>query len=127
MPIVGLGIDTVEVQRIERLLAEHPERFEERCFTPDEAAYCKASRTRRAEHFAARFAAKEACLKALGTGLSAGLSWKEIEVVRDDAGRPILRLAGCAAQAAMERGVKHWHLSLSHTAANAIAIVIAEA
>lgn len=124
MALVGHGVDLVEVARIARMLDEHGERFLARCFTQAEADYA-ASSARRVEHLAARFAAKEAVLKALGTGLVAGVSWTDIEVVRDDAGKPVLALTGQAARLAERLGARRWHLSLSHTSTHAIASAIA--
>lgn len=117
------GVDLVEVSRIAVMCADHPERFVERCFTPAEQAYC-LGRKREAEHLAARFAAKEAVLKALGTGLSSGLFWTDIEVHRDTDGRPSIQLHNKAAQAATALGIRSWLVSLSHTQTNAIASVI---
>lgn len=121
---LGHGVDIVEVPRIARMLADHAERFAERCFTPAEQAYCSSSARRAAEHYAARFAAKEAVLKALGRGLGEGLSLREIEVVRGPAGEPDLVLHGGAGTIARERGVTRWLISLSHTESLAIASVI---
>ncbi|MBX3357652.1 MAG: holo-ACP synthase [Phycisphaeraceae bacterium] len=125
MAIIGHGIDVVEVSRISRLMAENGEAFLERCFTVAERDYAGASR-RRDEHLAARFAAKEAVMKALGTGWTAGIAWTEIEVTRDAAGVPGIRLSGAAGAAAARAGVGAWHVSLSHTDTTAIASVIAE-
>lgn len=124
MILVGHGIDLVEVARIARLLADHPERFRERCFTPAEQAYAKSS-ARETEHLAARFAAKEAALKALGTGLRHGIAWTDIEVVNDASGRPTLTLTGEAANTAARLGIRSWAVSLSHTDTMAIASVLA--
>ncbi len=122
--IVGVGIDLVPVERIARILERYGERFEEKLFTDGERAYCRA-RARPAEHFAARFAAKEAVLKALG--VPDGLQWHELEVVSPPAGgAPSLRLGGEAARAAERRGVARVHLSLSHAGGQATAVVIAE-
>ncbi len=126
MRIAGHGIDIVEVARVGRMLSEHGERFLSRCFTAGERDAGAGSR-REAEHLAARFAAKEAALKALGTGLTRGISWTEIEVVRDAGGRPGLAVAGRAAAVAAEQGITGWHVSLSHTETHAIASVIAVA
>lgn len=123
--VVGHGVDIVEVHRIARMLADHPERFAQRCFTPAERAYCTASARRSAEHFAARFAAKEAVLKALGRGLGEGRAMIEIEVVRGSGGEPGLALHAGAAAVARERGVARWVISLSHSDTVAIASVIA--
>lgn len=124
MTIVGHGIDLVEVARIAAMLDEHGQRFLDRCFTPAEQAY-KAGSRRRIEHLAARFAAKEAVLKALGTGLTGGINWTDIEVTNDDAGAPVLTLRGSARVAARRRGMLRWMVSLSHTDSLAMASVLA--
>ncbi len=121
--IIGVGVDIVEVSRIAAAVS-HPrtgERFRQRVFTPGEDAYCNRRR-HSAESFAARFAAKEAVMKALG----GGFSWQEIEVMRHRDAAPSIVLHRRAAARAQELGVRRWHLSLSHTAAQAIAYVIAE-
>lgn len=125
MGVKGHGIDIVEVARISEMLASHPERFVAKCFTPDEAAYARAG-ANRVERFAARFAAKEAALKALGTGWRDGIAWTDIEVVMQPSGRPTLRVSGQAARLAEGEGITRWHVSLSHTSSHAIASVIAE-
>lgn len=117
------GIDLVEVARIAAMCDDHPDKFVERCFTAGERAYC-LGRKRQAEHLAARFAAKEAVLKALGTGLANGLLWTDIEVTRDAEGAPGIRLHGRAVEIAAGRGIRSWLVSLSHTETNAIASVI---
>lgn len=125
MRIIGHGIDLVEVPRIKDLLDRHGERFERRIYTAAELEYCKAQVKRWAEHLAARFAAKEAILKTLGTGLSGGISWTELEVVRELSGRPVVRLHGRAAEIAAGLGITQWHISLSHTEQSAAASAIA--
>ncbi|MEX0876457.1 MAG: holo-ACP synthase [Phycisphaerales bacterium] len=125
MPILGHGVDIVETARIEKLLGEHPQRFLERCFTEGEQRDSQSSR-RQLEHLAARFAAKEATLKALGTGWSQGIAWTDIEVLRAESGRPSLNITGRAAEIAAERGITSWHLTMSHISTTAIASVIAE-
>lgn len=119
------GIDLVPVARIARMLEKHGDTFRLRCFTPSERAYCEANPKRRAEHYAARFAAKEAALKALGTGWARGITWHDVAVTRDPAGQPGLALTGRAAEIAAETGIDHWLVSLSHTDDHAIASVIA--
>ncbi|MCG3124068.1 MAG: Holo-[acyl-carrier-protein] synthase [Phycisphaerales bacterium] len=118
------GIDIVEVDRIRRMLDEHGESFRQRCFTAGEIAYCERG-GRRDEHYAARFAAKEAVLKALGTGWSAGIAWTDVEVVLLPSGQPTVALRGKAAEIASVLGVKAWALSLSHTSGTAVASAIA--
>jgi holo-[acyl-carrier protein] synthase len=124
--IVGHGIDLVAVSRVQRLLDEHPDRFASRCFTPAEQAYCDGQARRRAEHYAARFAAKEAAVKALGSGVRGGVQWTDVEVVREPTGRPTLVLAGRAAELAASAGVGRSWVSLSHTDGHAIASVVLE-
>lgn len=123
--IIGHGVDIVETARIKQMLGDHPERFLERCFTAGERADSKSSR-RQPEHLAARFAAKEAVLKALGTGWAQGIGWTDIEVVRAESGKPVLNITGRAGEIAAELGITRWHLSMSHIASTAIASVIAE-
>ena len=125
MRILGHGIDLVEVSRIQGLLETHGERFLQRVFTADERAYADCARRRRAERYAVRFAAKEAVLKALGTGWTRGIGWTDIEVVRADSGQPSVRLAGRCAETAEAAGVQAWFLSLSHTDDLAMASAIA--
>lgn len=125
MAIVGHGVDIVEIARIARMLDDHPERFLERCFTESEREYGVGTR-RHHEHLAARFAAKEAAMKALGTGLDQGVSWTDIEVVRMSSGEPGLNVTGKAGELAGLKGVVRWWVSLSHTESHAIASVIAE-
>jgi holo-[acyl-carrier protein] synthase len=124
MRIAGHGVDLVEVDRIAAMIREHRERFLARCFTARERADCEA-RKRSEEHFAARFAAKEAALKALGTGWTGGIAWTDVEVVREASGRPRLELGGRAQAIARERGISELLVSLSHTATHAVASVIA--
>ena len=124
--IIAIGTDAIEVERVQRAVG-HPrwgERFQQRVFTPGEIAYC-TRRRRNGESFAARFAAKEAVMKALGTGYAKGVWWRDIEVVRDG-GAPRLVLHGGAAARAAALGITRWHLSLTHTAGQALAYVIAE-
>ena len=123
--ILGHGVDLVKVDRIARSIDRFQDRFLQRVFTEGERRYSGQSR-RRDEHLAARFAAKEAVLKALGTGWSQGVSWTDIEVVSQASGRPALALHGRAADVARQMGVKWWHLSLTHTDGLAMASVIAE-
>lgn len=124
MSIVGHGIDIVKISRIAGMLAEHGERFLERCFTADERAYSMRG-SRAAEHLAARFAAKEAVLKALGTGWRDGIAWTDVEVVLEPSGRPCVRLTNVAAEIAQRLGIVSWSISLSHTDDTAAASAIA--
>jgi holo-[acyl-carrier protein] synthase len=120
--VLGVGVDLCEVDRMRRVLARTPG-FAARVFTDDEQAYCRARRDP-AERFAARFAAKEAVLKAMGVGLGA-CAFRDIEVVRAESGAPSLALHGAAAELAAARGIARWHVSLSHTSVVAEALVIA--
>lgn len=124
--IIGVGTDLVEVRRVAAMLARRGERARAKLFTPAEVARCLGGR-RPEESFAARFAAKEAFFKALGTGWSGGIGWREVEVVSASGGAPSFRLAGTAARLAAERGVRRVHLSLTHTAELAAAYVVLEA
>jgi holo-[acyl-carrier protein] synthase len=123
--IVGSGIDLVEIARIQQSLERYGERFLNRVFTAAEQAYCLRKRNA-AESLAARFAAKEAAAKALGTGISRGVNWLEIEVVREPGGRPTLRFEGRAAEIAGQLGVAHASLSITHTSSLSMANVILE-
>jgi holo-[acyl-carrier protein] synthase len=124
--ILGLGTDMIEIARIEQSISRFGESFLHRIYTPAEIAYCQQKRKTAAESFAARFAAKEAAAKALGTGISRGVTWRELEVLRSPGQRPTLHLSGRAAAIAAHLGVRHLALTLSHTRELAIAIVVAE-
>jgi holo-[acyl-carrier protein] synthase len=117
-----VGIDAVEVARLERLIEVHPECPDE-IFTARELDYCRAKR-RSGEHLAARFAAKEAVFKAFGTGISRRMRLTEVEVVNDAAGRPVVNLAGAVASFAQRRGLSGLDVSLTHTGGLAIANVV---
>ncbi len=123
--IVGTGIDMIEVPRIAASIERFGERFLQRVFTAGEIRYCD-SKANRAERYAARFAAKEAGMKAIGTGWRGGLAWTDIEVRREPSGRPTLAFHGKAAEVATRLGVKRIALSLTHTAEHAMAQVILE-
>lgn len=123
--IVGTGIDIIEVPRIAAAIERFGRRFLERLFTEAEIRYCD-SKHNRAERYAARFAAKEAALKAIGTGWRRGVSWREVEVGHEPGGRPTIRFSGRAAAFAARLGMKRAALSLSHTAQQAVAQVILE-
>lgn len=123
--ILGHGIDLVDVARLRRSVEEHGDHFLNRVFTWAERDYCDRQTKRRFEHLAARFAAKEAVFKALGTGWSGGIAWTDVEVIRSEQGRPGARLSGVAAEVAEKIGIVLWHLSLSHTETHAIASAIA--
>ena len=123
--IVGTGIDLTEIARIQHSIERYGSRFLNRVYTPAEQAYCLRKR-KSAESFAARFAAKEAGAKALGTGISRGVHWLEIEVVRPPGSRPTVQFHGRAAQIAARLGVAHAALSITHTHDLAMASVILE-
>jgi holo-[acyl-carrier protein] synthase len=123
--IVSIGVDITEVERVREVLKRTP-RFRERVFTAGERAYCDAKGTAAAQHYAARFAAKEAVFKALRTGWSGGLSWHEAEVASRESGEPVLILHGLARELFAAAGATHAHLSLSHTSVHAVAQVIFE-
>jgi holo-[acyl-carrier protein] synthase len=123
--IVGTGVDITEVDRIEAALKRFGDRFLKRVFTPAEVRYC-LGKPNAAERLAARFAAKEAGMKAIGTGLRGGVTWQDVEVLRMPGQRPVLAFHGKAAEFAARLGCKRSHLSLSHTADQAIAHVILE-
>jgi holo-[acyl-carrier protein] synthase len=124
--IVGVGLDLVRVERVAGLLARRGDRALSRLFTADEVRRCRGSRNP-AESFAARFAAKEAVFKALGTGWGRGGAWTDVEVVSGPGGEPAVRLSGAAARAAAARGADRLHLSLTHADGTAAAVVVLEA
>lgn len=123
--ILGTGIDLAEVDRIRRAVEKYGRRFLERVFTPGEIAYVERKANRH-ERYAARFAAKEAGMKAIGTGWRRGVRWRDFEVRNQRSGRPELVLHGEAAEVARGMGIERIHLSLTHTAAMAQAFVIVE-
>ena len=123
--IYGIGVDLVEIDRMERAITRSGPRLVERLYTADERAYCSAKRLPY-PCFAARFACKEAFLKALGTGLRKHMRWRDIEVRRDPLGKPVLHLYGHLRERCAAAGIRHMHLSLSHSAGHAIAQVVLE-
>ena len=123
--IVSVGIDMIEVARVRATLKRTP-RFVERVFTERERNYCDARGAVAAQHYAARFAAKEAALKALGTGWSGGVAWQDVEITRDDAGAPTLIFRGRALELFNGSGATRAHVSLAHTNEHAIAQVVLE-
>ncbi len=124
--VLGLGTDITEVPRIQASITRFGQHFLERVYTAGEIAYCQARKKSAAQSFAARFAAKEAAAKALGTGISRGVSWREFEVIRHPGQAPQLQLHGRAAEIASSLGIQRLTLSLTHTNAIALAVVIAE-
>jgi holo-[acyl-carrier protein] synthase len=123
--IIGMGIDIAEVDRIQAAIERHGEPFLRRVYTSAERAYCEQFKNKY-ERFAARFAAKEAAMKALGTGWRRGVRWVDFEVVREAGGRPTISLDGAAKKIAGHLGVKRISLSITHTASQALAQVILE-
>ncbi len=123
--IVGLGVDIAEVDRIEAAIGRHGQSFLRRVFTPAEIEYCERHRNK-SERYAGRFAAKEAAMKALGTGWRRGVRWRDIEVTNLPGGKPTLRLAGRAREFADELRVRHISLSITHSGRTALAQVIFE-
>ena len=123
--IVGMGVDIAEVDRVRAAIARYGEPFLRRLFTQKEREYCEQFRNKD-ERYAGRFAAKEAGMKALGTGWRRGVRWVDLEVVREKSGRPTLKLAGEAEKIAKQIGVKHIALSITHTEEQALAQVIFE-
>jgi holo-[acyl-carrier protein] synthase len=121
-----VGVDLIEIARVERVLARYGDRFLERVFTPTEVLYCRG----RLPELAARFAAKEAVSKALGVGVRMmardGINWRDVEVISDVRGKPLVRLYGRAAERAGALGLTEWAISLSHTREHAIAFVVAQ-
>ncbi len=123
--VIGIGIDIIETHRIAGMIERHGDRFIERTYTPGEIAYCR-ERKRFVEHFAARWAAKEAASKAFGTGIAAGIGWTDIEVVNEVTGKPTILFHGAAADYAAKLGVKGAHLSITHTEGYCAAMVVLE-
>ena len=123
--IYGVGVDIAAISRFERFVREENVSLFERLFTPAEREYCTARR-RSAQHYALRFAAKEAFLKALGTGLRDGLSWQDVEVVNDALGKPELKLSGRSLELFAGKDLTAIHLSLSHDGDSAVAMVVLE-
>jgi holo-[acyl-carrier protein] synthase len=123
--IVGLGIDMAEVARVKAAIERYGEAFLRRVYTTKEREYCERFKNK-FERYAGRFAAKEAAMKALGTGWSRGVRWVDVEVVREKGGRPTIVLVGEAKKVADRLGVKHMALSITHTDTHALAQVIFE-
>jgi holo-[acyl-carrier protein] synthase len=124
--IVGTGVDLAEVDRIENAIGRFGERFVNRIYTPLEIAYVER-KANRFERYAARFAAKEAGMKAIGTGWRYGVRWQDFEVANEPSGRPTLRFHGVAADFARRLGVKNVALSITHTKGVSLAYVVLEA
>lgn len=125
MSVLGIGTDIVEVLRIARMIERHGELFISRVYTEHEIEYC-ATRKAATQHYAGRWAAKEAVLKALGTGWVRGISWRDIEVRNSAAGVPQVRLYGGARDVLERSGIERLHVSISHCRAYATAYAVAE-
>lgn len=124
--VVGLGIDVLEIARMEDVVQRHGDLFLARILTPAELARAPRNERARATYFAGRWAAKEAIAKALGTGIGAQCGWLDMEVLPDALGRPHLTLSGAAAETARRLGADSWHLSISHESAIAAGCAVAE-
>lgn len=123
--IVGIGADIAEIDRVEAAIVRHGQAFLERVFTPEEIRYCERHKSKY-ERYAARFAAKEAAMKALGTGWRRGVRWRDIEVRNEPSGKPGIYFTGETAKHAARLGAKHFHLSITHSGNLAFAQVILE-
>ena len=126
MSIVSLGLDLTSIERLAEAETRRGERFLERLFTAEERHYCERRPARRHVHYAGRLAVKEAVMKAIGTGWSQGVRWVDIEVVRASGAAPRLVLHGASAAIAARRGIERWHVTITHDAGVAAAVVVAE-
>jgi len=126
MGIVSLGLDLTRIERFALAESRRGARFLERVFTARERAYCERRAANRHTHYAGRFAVKEATMKALGTGWTRGVRWVDIETVRAPGGPPELVLHGASADLAARRGIARWHVTITHDAGIAAAVVVAE-
>ena len=124
MNLIGIGTDIIEVARIGEMIEKHDELFLRRVYTPLEIEYC-GGRKSAFQHYAGRWAAKEAALKALGTGWSRGIKWTDMEVSNLMGGKPELRIHGVASDIAEEMGIQEMQISISHCQSYAVAYVIA--
>jgi holo-[acyl-carrier protein] synthase len=125
MAVIGIGTDIVECLRIAQMIERHGELFLQRVFTRGEIEFC-SSRKAATQHYAGRWAAKEAVLKALGTGLGSGVRWIDIEIRNDHAGTPVLALGGRAREICEQLGARRLLISISHCRTHATALVVAE-
>jgi holo-[acyl-carrier protein] synthase len=125
MHILGVGTDIVECLRIAQMIERHGELFINRVYTDAEIEYCR-SRLAAMQHYAGRWAAKEAVLKALGTGWRRGIHWRDVEIANDADGKPSVKLRGAAREVMEQAGIRHLHLSISHCRSHAVAYAIAE-
>jgi len=123
--IHGTGVDIIQISRIQKSLEKYAQRFEERVFTRREIDYCR-SRPEPFKHFAARFAAKEAVLKSLGTGMAEGITWKDLEILTLESGQPALNITGRCREICESLNLKGIHISMSHDNLYAVAQAVAE-
>ncbi|MFN8005637.1 MAG: holo-ACP synthase [Terriglobia bacterium] len=123
--IVGMGVDIVEIEKLRLAMMRRGERLRNRAFTPIEVQYCE-QRAQQYQHYAARFAAKEAVFKAIGSGWRNGVTWLDVEVINELSGKPVLRLSGKTLEFANALGAKKYWLSLTHTDHYAVAQVVLE-
>ncbi len=123
---IGIGVDLISVERIQKAMERSGERFKNRVFTTIEQAYCEAMKLKY-QHYAARFAAKEAVMKSFGIGWSKGVAWTDIEVINLDSGQPTIKLHGRVAEIAREKNASIVHVTISHQGGYAIATAVAEA
>ncbi|MDR2706389.1 MAG: holo-ACP synthase [Planctomycetaceae bacterium] len=124
MDIIGIGTDIIECERIDRMIQRHGNHFVDRVFTKQEIHYC-TDRKSSDQHFAGRWAAKEAVLKALGTGWISGIAWTDVEVLNENTGKPQIKLHGGAKKIATEKKITEIHISISHCKSHAIAFATA--
>lgn len=124
--LYGIGIDIIEVKRIEKQVGNEASAFIKKIFTSQEIDYCESKIKNKAQNYAVRFAAKEAFFKALGTGWRDGLSWQDVEITNDELGKPNILVTGKSQTIIQEKNIKHIHVSLSHIKEIAIAVVIME-
>jgi holo-[acyl-carrier protein] synthase len=123
--IIGIGTDIIECLRIAQMIERHGELFINRVFTPHEIQYCQ-SRKLATQHFAGRWAAKEAILKALGTGWRKGISWRDVEIRNEPGGRPVVALRGGARDVIEQLGITEMLISISHCRSHATAYALAQ-
>jgi len=122
--VIGIGTDITECLRIARMIERHGDLFINRVYTPDEIRYCRG-RKQTTEHFTGRWAAKEAVLKALGTGWRRGITWRDVEVINEPGGKPIVNISGGAKQVVEQLGITQLLITISHCHTHATAFAIA--
>ena len=123
--VYGIGVDIIDIPRFEEVMQRWGERFRNRIFTEAEIRLCERKR-RPGPYFAVRFAGKEAFVKALGTGMTHGIAWRDIEILKENSGRPVLKVGGTAAALCADRGITRMAVSLSHEATFGVAQVVLE-